>query len=140
MSAPADKPNPFDAFASPRRWRGGAACSMWPRELRDVDAEMMDTLLDTYASGGMTLDGDAAAKVRSLATLMRELHLEPEALRRQHPRSCRSLRRLALAVPSGPAARASSGADGSRYLYGVLPERRPPQPAVRGLRSRSLEG
>jgi hypothetical protein len=66
------------------------------RELRGVDAEMMDTLLETYASDGMALDRSAAAKVRSLAALMRDLYLEPEALRQRQPEVMRELEATCL--------------------------------------------
>ncbi|WP_342636480.1 hypothetical protein [Methylobacterium nonmethylotrophicum] len=65
MSAPTGKPNPFDAFGIAASMEGWCCLLKAARELRDVDAELMDTLLETHASGGMALDGDAAAKVRN---------------------------------------------------------------------------
>lgn len=96
MSAPASKPNPFDAFGIAASMDGWCCMLKAARELRDADAELMDTLLETYASGGMAPDGDAAAKVRSLAALMRDLHLEPEALRRRQPEILRELEAACL--------------------------------------------
>ncbi|TNC08048.1 heavy-metal resistance [Methylobacterium terricola] len=96
MSTPACKSNPLDAFGIAATMEGWCCMLKAARELRDVDAEMMDTLLDAHASGGMAKDWDAAAKVRSLATLMRGLHLEPEALRQSRPEIVRELEAACL--------------------------------------------
>ncbi|BAQ49253.1 MULTISPECIES: DUF6455 family protein [Methylobacterium] len=96
MSTPACKSDPFDAFGIAATMEGWRCMLKVARELRDVDAEMMDTLLDAHASGGMAQDRDAADKVRSLATLMCGLHLEPEALRRSRPEIVRELEAACL--------------------------------------------
>jgi len=108
MDAPADNPDPFDPF--------GVAASMgeWccllkaAREVRDIDAEMMETMLeaDAPASAALSpevalfpevaLSPEAAAKVRSIAGLMRSLDLDPEAIRRREPGAMRALEAACL--------------------------------------------
>ena len=96
MSVPTGKPDPFDPFgvvASMNEW-----CSLLraARELGDVDAEMMDTMLEPYAASSASLSPEAVAKVRSLAKLMRSLRLDPEAVRQREPEVMRELETACL--------------------------------------------
>lgn len=96
MAPPADRPDPFDPF--------GVAASMteWccllkaARELRDIDAEMMGTIMEADAVGSATLSPESAAKVRSVARLMRSLGLDPAAIRRRDPEAMRALEAACL--------------------------------------------
>lgn len=96
MAARPDKLDLFDPF--------GIAASMgeWccllkaARELGKVDAEMMDTLLEANAAGPAPLRPKAAAKVRSIANLMRSLNLDSAALRRREPETMRELEAACL--------------------------------------------
>ncbi|MGU3340720.1 heavy-metal resistance [Methylobacterium mesophilicum] len=96
MAAPADSPNPFDPL--------GLAASMdeWccllraARELRDIDAEMMGTMMEADFSGPANLSPEALAKVRSVARLMRSLNLDPEAIRQREPEAMRAIEAACL--------------------------------------------
>lgn len=96
MTASTDRPDPFDPF--------GIAASMgeWccllkaARELRDIDAEMMATMMEADAPASAPLSSEAAAKVRSVARLMRSLGLDPEAIRRRQPEAMRALEAACL--------------------------------------------
>lgn len=89
------------------------------RELGDVDAEMMDTLLKANAPGSISLPPKANAKVRDLARPMRSLNVNPDAFRRRQPEAMHSLRAARLAyterarctreLPSGTATDTYSG-------------------------------
>lgn len=96
MPSSADKPEPFDPLGI------AAAMGEWccllkaARELRDVDAEMMDTMLEADAAGTTPVGPEAATKVRSIANLMRSLNLDPEAIRRNEPETMRRLEAACL--------------------------------------------
>ncbi|MGV7032685.1 heavy-metal resistance [Methylobacterium symbioticum] len=96
MSSPADKSDPFDPLGI------AAAMGEWccllkaAQELRNVDAEMMDTLLEANAAGPTPLGPEAAAKVRAIANLMRSLNLDPEAIRRREPETMMKLEAACL--------------------------------------------
>lgn len=96
MAVPADKPQPFDPF--------GVAASMteWccllkaAQELRDIDAEMMETMMEADVVAPAILSPEAAAKVRSVARLMRSLNLNPDAVQRREPEAMRALEAACL--------------------------------------------
>ncbi|MBY0296240.1 MAG: heavy-metal resistance [Methylobacterium sp.] len=91
MSAPVDKPDPFDPFgivASMREWCCLLKAS---QELRTIDEEMMETMLEASASRRVPLTGEAVGKVHEIAALMRSLHLDPEAIRLRDPAVMRDL-------------------------------------------------
>lgn len=94
MTAPADKPAPFDPFgvvASMGEW----CCLLKAaQELRDVDAEMMETMMEADAS--VTHSPEAAAKLRSIASLMWSLNLNPEAVRQRQPEVMREIETACL--------------------------------------------
>lgn len=96
MSASTDKPDPFDPFgilASMTEW----CCLLKAaHELRDVDEEMLESMLGASTPGGAPLASEAAAKLRGLAGLMRELRLDPEALRRREPALTQALEAACL--------------------------------------------
>ncbi|AWN42788.1 DUF6455 family protein [Methylobacterium durans] len=96
MSDPADTPDPFDPFgviASMGEW----CCLLKAaRELREVDGEMMATMLEASAAGLAPVGPDAVANVRSIANLMRSLNLDVEAIRRRAPEAMRELEAACL--------------------------------------------
>jgi len=96
MAARPDKPDPFDPFGIAASM--GECCCLLKaaRELGKVDAEMMDTLLEANAAGPAPLGPKAAAKVRSIANLMRSLNLDPEALLQREPKTMRELEAACL--------------------------------------------
>ena len=85
MSAPADKPDPFDPLgvvASMKEW----CCLLKAaQELRSSDEEMMETMLEANASRHVPLTAEAVGKVREIAALMRSLQLDPEAIQLRDP-------------------------------------------------------
>lgn len=91
MSSPIDKPDPFDPFgivASMKEW----CCLLKAaQELKNVDEEMMETMLEANASSP-----EAIAKLRRIADLMRSLRLDPEAIRRRQPAAMRELEAACL--------------------------------------------
>lgn len=95
MSDSADKPDPFDPFgivASMSEW----CCLLkTARELKDVDEEMMATMLEANAAGPAP-EPEAAAKVGTIVNLMRSLNLDPNAVRRRDPEAMRELEEACL--------------------------------------------
>ncbi|MGH1571715.1 DUF6455 family protein [Methylobacterium sp. P31] len=96
MSAPTGKPDPFDPFGIAASMNAWCCLLTAARELRDMDEEMMDTLLETHASAPAPMSPDAVAKVRSLAALMRSLRLDPDAIRQREPEAMRTLETVCL--------------------------------------------
>lgn len=94
MSAPVVPFDPLSVAASMNEWWCLLKAT---RELRDADEEMMDTMLEANASGIAPSSPDAAAKVRSLARLMRSLNLDPDVFRRSQPEIMRELDAACLA-------------------------------------------
>ena len=90
-------PSPFDPFgvvASMNEW----CCLLKAaRELGDVDAEMMDALLEAAALGPVPLPLEAVAKVRNLERLMRGLNIDADAYRRREADAMRELEAACLA-------------------------------------------
>ncbi|GJE04462.1 DUF6455 family protein [Methylobacterium isbiliense] len=96
MSNPADKHDPFDPFgivASMGEW----CCLLKAaRELKDVDGEMMETMLDASATGPVPEGPEAVAKVHSIVNLMRSLSLDAEAVRQRDPETMQTLEAACL--------------------------------------------
>ena len=91
MSSPANTPSaldPFGIFTSLGEWDRLISAA---KELRSIDQERMETMLEAYASGPTPLSPEAAVKVRSLAKLMMALNLDPEAIRNSKPQVMREL-------------------------------------------------
>ena len=55
------------------------------QELRSIDDECLDTLLEARASGPDPLSPEEAVKVRSLVQMLKSLDLDPEAIRLKQP-------------------------------------------------------
>lgn len=86
--------DPFGVVASMNEW----CCLLTAaRELGNIDAEMMDTLLEANAPGSVSLSPEAVATVRNLARLMRSLNVDPDAFRRREPEAMRTLEAPCLA-------------------------------------------
>lgn len=96
MSAPTGKPDPFDPLGIAAAMNAWCCLLTAAREVRDVDGEMMDTLLEARASASTPMSPDAVARVRSLAALMRGLRLDPEAVRQHEPAVMRELEAACL--------------------------------------------
>ncbi|MBN4098309.1 MULTISPECIES: DUF6455 family protein [unclassified Methylobacterium] len=96
MSAPADKPDPFDPFGLSASMDEWCCLLRATRELRDIDAEMMGTMMEADVSAHATLSPDAVTKVRSVARLMRSLDLDPEDIRRREPEAMRAIEAACL--------------------------------------------
>lgn len=91
MAETADKPTPFDPFGIAASMNEWCCLLKAAEELEKIDTEMMETMLEAEAPNPVTLSPEAAAKIRSVATLMRRLNLDPEAIRRQRPEAMREL-------------------------------------------------
>lgn len=89
-------PVPFDPFGVVALMSEWCCLLRAARELGDVDAEMMDTLLEANAAGSVSLSSDAVARVRNLARLMRSLNVDPDAFRRREPEAMRTLEAACL--------------------------------------------
>ena len=92
MTSRSDKPVPgnlFDGLFIP--------LDDWGRflqvaqELRSIDSEFMDTMLEAYASGPAPLSPEQVSKVRSLVQLLKDLDLDPEAIRLKMPDTMHAL-------------------------------------------------
>lgn len=96
MPAPADRHDPFDPFGV------AAAMGTWccllkaAEEIRAIDAEMMDTMLEAEATGPAPGEPDADMRLGNIVTLMRSLKLDPEAVRRRDPAAMRDLEAACL--------------------------------------------
>ncbi|WP_336491306.1 heavy-metal resistance [Methylobacterium nigriterrae] len=55
------------------------------QELRRIDSEFMDTMLEAHASGPRALSPYEITKVRSLVQLLKQLDLDPAAICRELP-------------------------------------------------------
>ncbi|WP_311276054.1 heavy-metal resistance [Methylobacterium sp. WCS2018Hpa-22] len=96
MSSPVEKTNPFDP--------GGIVASMeeWccllkaAQELRNVDEEMMETMLEDGAPCPEPFGPDGMTKLRNIADLMRALSLDPEAIRQRQPEAMHALEAACL--------------------------------------------
>jgi hypothetical protein len=86
MTAPCDRPISGGSFGwlftSLDEWR-----RLWSvaQELRNIDNECLDTLLEARASGPDPLSPEEAVKVRSLVQMLKSLDLDPEAIRLKQP-------------------------------------------------------
>lgn len=96
MSAPADKPDPFDPFGIAASMKEWCCLLKAAQELRTIDEEMMDTMLEASASRRVPLTAEAAGKVREIALLMRSLNLDPEAIRLRDPAIMREIEAACL--------------------------------------------
>ncbi|MBY0253975.1 heavy-metal resistance [Methylobacterium sp. 092160098-2] len=96
MSAPTVKTDPFDPFGIAAAMHAWGCLLTAAREIRDVDREMMDTLLESRAPPAAPMSPDAPARVRSLTALMRGLQLDPEAIRQHGPEAMRELEAACL--------------------------------------------
>lgn len=96
MAVSAEDPNLFDPFGI------GNATNEWccllkaAQEMRDSDQEMMETLMEPDGPDPVTLSPESAAKLRSIAKLMRSLDLDPVAVRTRHPEAMRQLEAACL--------------------------------------------
>ncbi|AWN44326.1 heavy-metal resistance [Methylobacterium durans] len=61
------------------------------QELRSIDSEFMDTMLEAYASGPRALSPYEITKVRSLVQLLKQLDLDPAAICRELPETMHEL-------------------------------------------------
>lgn len=85
--------DPFGVAASLDEW----CCLLRAaKEIRDIDAEMMETMMEAEASGPVPSAAGEAAKLRSLTTLLRSLDIDPEAVRRGTPEAMRALEAACL--------------------------------------------
>ena len=86
MTSPCDKPpaaGPFEwLLTSLDEW---SRLLLVAQELREVDRECMETMLEARASGPDPLSPEETVKVRSLVHMLRSLDLDPEAIRLKHP-------------------------------------------------------
>lgn len=96
MAAPADRSEPFDPFGIAASMTEWCCLLKAARELRDIDAEMMETMMEADVVASVTPSPEAAAKVCSVARLMRSLNLDPEAVRRREPEVMRALEAACL--------------------------------------------
>lgn len=96
MSVPTGKPDPFDPFGIAAAMNAWCCLLTAAREVRDVDREMVDTLVEARATASTPMSPDAVARVRSLAALMRGLRLDPEAVRQHEPAAMRALEAACL--------------------------------------------
>jgi hypothetical protein len=92
MAAPADPFDPFDLAASTKAW----CCLLRAaQELRDIDREMMETMMESEVVTPAALPPDivskAREKAREAARLMRSLDLDPDAVRHREPQTMREL-------------------------------------------------
>lgn len=84
--------DPFGIAASMGEW----CCVLKAaRELKDVDEEMMTTMLEAEATGPASA-ADRAAKIGSIVSLMRSLRLDADAVRRRDPATMRTLEEACL--------------------------------------------
>ena len=96
MAAHADKPDTFDPFGIAASMNEWCCLVKAARELKDVDEELMETMLEANATGPGSLGSEAAVKLRSLVNLMRSLNLDPEAIRRRAPETMHELETACL--------------------------------------------
>lgn len=89
-------PDPFDPFGVITSMNGWCCLLGAARELGDIDAEMMDTLLEANEPGPAALSSEAVAKVRNLVRLMRSLDLDPDVIRLREPGAMRTLEAACL--------------------------------------------
>src|SRR5829696_10308194 len=86
MTSPCDKPpaaGPFEwLLTSLDEW---SRLLLVAQELREVDRECMETMLEARASGPDPLSPEKVVKVRSLVQLLKSLDLDPEAIRLNQP-------------------------------------------------------
>lgn len=88
-----DTVDPFGVAASLHDW----CCLMRAaQEIRDVDAEMMETMLEPQPPKPVPPTPDEAVKLRNLNALMRSLGLDPEAVRQGAPDAMRALEAACL--------------------------------------------
>lgn len=96
MSPTVDKADPFDPYgiiASIEEW---CCLQKAAQEVRKIDEEMLETMLEAEAPRPATNGLQANAKLRSITDLMRNLRLDPEAIRRKKPAALRALEEACL--------------------------------------------
>lgn len=96
MSPTVDKADPFDPYgivASIEEW---CCLQKAAQEVRKIDEEMLETMLEAEAPRPATNGLQANAKLRSITDLMRSLRLDPEAIRRKKPAALRALEEACL--------------------------------------------
>ncbi|MFF9551052.1 DUF6455 family protein [Methylobacterium fujisawaense] len=91
MAAPADKTDPFDPFGVAAAMTGWCCLLKAAQEIRDIDQEMMETMMEADAAAPAGLSPEAGAKLQGVVSLMRRLQLDPEAVRRSEPETMRAL-------------------------------------------------
>ncbi|MBE7196462.1 MAG: heavy-metal resistance [Parafilimonas terrae] len=100
MPAPSPKPtaaaDPFGFASSLHDW----CCLLKAaREIRDIDAEMMETMIEARAGHPAPSATGKAPRRRSLRLLLRSLGLDPAALRRRAPEAMRELEAACMRCP-----------------------------------------
>src|SRR5829696_10506399 len=105
MTSPYDKPpaaGPFEwLLTSLDEW---SRLLLVAQELREVDRECMETMLEARASGPDPLSPEETVKVRSLVQMLRSLDLDPEAIRLKHPEVMQKLEIVVTAAAPNAAA------------------------------------
>lgn len=102
MAAPSPKPSMVDPFGFAASLDDWCCLLRAAQEIRDADAEMMETMLEADAAQTRPPAEDDAAKLLGLATLMRSLGLDPEAIRRREPEVMRALEAVCLTCEERP--------------------------------------
>jgi hypothetical protein len=92
MTTPCNQPTvngPLDwLFASMGEWGRLLAVA---RELRGIDSEWLDTMLEARTRGPDPLSPEGAVKVRSLLQMLTSLDLDPDAIRLTQPETMQVL-------------------------------------------------
>ncbi|GJD76364.1 heavy-metal resistance [Methylobacterium goesingense] len=96
MSSSSEKPDPFDPFGIVASMEAWCCLLEAAREIRNVDQEMMMTMLKPKTPGPAPVSAEAAAKLRSIVELMRSLNLDPDAIRQRQPAAMRALEAACL--------------------------------------------
>lgn len=96
MAGSANEPNPFDPFGLAAAMNEWCCLLKAAQELRDVDQEMMETMMAADDPAPAALSPEAATKLRSIAKMMRSLNLDPDAVRQRHPEAMRQLEAACL--------------------------------------------
>lgn len=86
---PSTADNPLDWLtASLNEWSRFLSIA---QELRDIDRECMETMLEARMAGPDPLPPEEATKVRSLIEMLKSLELDPDVIRLKQPETMRKL-------------------------------------------------
>jgi hypothetical protein len=69
---------------------------MVAQELRNIDHERMETMLEAHASGPNSLSPEEAVKVRSLVQMLESLDLDPESIGLKQPEVMQKLKTMCI--------------------------------------------